>query len=324
MTQAPAPGSWPDYPEGDVELAKIRYQAEVARQRLTAPAPPDPWPSYPPTDDAHGDMAKALYDVRLKQHTAEDDQFLELARLRHETDIALMRGYHETVRTVAKEAIGGADRLPQLVIGSAGAIITIYTGLLGLVFAAGGRALPARALIPALFLGGAIALATGYAAYLTKRRETEFATADTVWSNAAAYTNGFLAWVDAAIRARANLLRASVMALGIGLLFLPGAFVDFRTAPGADAAGDAQPATEWPTPASGDAAVQGELEQILFAAQVQETAERRAAGFESDQSPQSVELPFAPVPAMEAIAWTLAVLLGYVFVVRTATWKEQT
>jgi hypothetical protein len=193
-------------------------------------------------------------------------------------------------------------------------------GLLGLVFAVNARSLPTRALIPALFLGAAIGLATGYAAYLSKRKATAFQTEDHVWQNAVAHTNGFLDWIDAAVQARANLLRASVWALGLGILFLPSAFVEVHESSSSTPPPSPSIAIAWPSPSAAEPSLQADLEKILFEAQVKETASERDEIRKTAASPEPAAIMVGPlrVSIAEAGLWALAAVFGSLLVVRTA------
>jgi hypothetical protein len=271
---------------------------------IEPPPPPPHLPPYPPLDTHYADLVKAAYDVELKRATADQDAIDAQNALLDQTDVALVREFHESVRDVAKTALANADALPQLVITAAGAIVTLYTGVLALVFAAGGNALPARALIPALFLGGAVALATGYAGYITKVGATNFMPDDHVWPNAVAHTNGFTAWINAAINSRAGLMRGAVFALALGVLFLPSAFINVQVAvpigtPGMNAAESLAP---WPSPPTVDARVTGDVQKTLYQAQVAEVAQQRSAALKSS-SANSFDLG-------DVLLWGAAIVLG--------------
>jgi len=347
---------WPDYPDatpGTIDLAKIRYEAEVsevAKERTASSPPTAPdgwpefpnritddaakavyaaqveearsrrksdiapanvpagWPEYPRYDERYAELSKLLYDAEVKRRAAPYELIDGYSKLEDTTDVGLMQNFHETIREIAKGAIAGADRLPQLIITAAGAIVTLYTGLLGLVFAAGGETLPSRALIPALFLGLSIALATGYAAYLTNRDPTNFDTADGVWQNASAHTNAIVTWINSAIEQRATLLRLAVVALGLGVLFLPSAFVDLREAAQPDAQ---ETSVSWPAVFATSAESLVEQEKALFEAQVSEAAKLREAQLtaERDLVPVTYELPglHTKVPVADVFLWSIAI-----------------
>ncbi len=310
------PPEWP-LPEDDaahVPLQQVVLQARVdeiaaARASGTPLDLPD-LPSYPPTDAVRGDLAKAAYDVRLKRATSAEDAAAAQDALLAQTDVALVRGFHESVRDVAKGALEHADGLPQLVITASGAVVTLYTGVLALVYAAASRPLPARGLIPALFLGGAVAFAVGYAGFITDTHPTtKISPSGHVWPNANAYTNGFVDWINTAIGARASLMRASVLFLALGVAFLPSAFVDFTATATSVPPGQSAQLPAWPTATSDDPSAAADLEKILYQAQVAEAAAERTAAAARALTPTTVRGPVG-FPLIEEVLWLAAGAAG--------------
>jgi len=108
-------------------------------------------------------------------------------------------------------------------------IVTLYTGVLGFVFgfAEGGTDLPPTALIPAFFLGGSVALAAFYVAYIGRQLPTAGPKPSTSFRVLAERRlTAFTEWASALALARAAFLRASVFALVFGVVFLPVPFTD--------------------------------------------------------------------------------------------------
>jgi hypothetical protein len=135
--------------------------------------------------------------------------------------------------------------------------------------------LPLRGTIPAVFLGLAIALATAYLALLTHPPNPSDQDDSTAWptgggtvrEDAQERTGSYIEYVRATTRQRSNLLTAGVVSLGLGVAFLPVAFLDLG------AGGKATPAISWP---SGPTQVASpELLKILYQAQVAEVAQQR-------------------------------------------------
>jgi hypothetical protein len=308
------PPEWPtvDSDHEHIPLQQVVLQAqvdEIAGERASSASPElEDLPDYPPPDALRGDLAKAAYDVRLKRATNAEDAARAQDDLLAQTDVALTREFHEDVRAVAKTALEHADSLPQLIITASGAVVTLYTGVLALVFAASSRPLPPRGLIPAVFFGLSVALATSYAGYITRSRPTNFAPAGHVWPNAIAHTNGFIDWINSAINARASTMRAAVLFLGLGVAFLPSAFIDLTATTSAPIVQSAQlPA--WPSVSSPDPSVDGELQKILYQAQVTEAAAQRADAATKAETATSVEDPWG-APAVEEILWLAAIAAG--------------
>jgi hypothetical protein len=124
------------------------------------------------------------------------------------------------------------------------------------------RPLPARGVIPAFFLGLAVVCASYFIAWLpdADAKADEAGAGDTQSEKLA---NTFIAWVTRAALARHKWLRASVVALAAGLLFLPAPFLSFGTSHNTAAA-----RTAWPQPQDAAPASNLELRKILYQAEV--------------------------------------------------------
>jgi len=109
---------------------------------------------------------------------------------------------------------------------SAGAIGGAYTGILALTFALDVNPLPARGIIPTIFLGLAIVLATGFLAYVSGPDTTaEAHSSGTLDSRQRERRNAFIRWVGAPFVPRSFLLQASIFSLAFGVAFLPAPYV---------------------------------------------------------------------------------------------------
>jgi hypothetical protein len=254
---------------------------------VTAPsdqetAVPEPWP-YAPAD-ASGwptaadcakspEFAKALCEAKLEVRKKRTDAEIDRAKAERAVDLAVEQAYYQAVIDVAKGAIDRSRASAEVVQKAAAAIVTLYTGILALAFAANAHPLPFRALFAALFLGLAVALSTAFLAYLPEPHAGDNGTtaepepSDVSESNKTVAT--FVLWTRAAAIDRAYPLRASVLALAAALLFLPAPFVQ---------KGSAQtpaPKINWPGAPTevGDP----QLRRILYRAQVKEAADARNA-----------------------------------------------
>lgn len=141
----------------------------------SAPAPP----SLPLNSDATlADLTKSLYSEQLeawleqyKQQLSDKAAETALAAARADTrraaDTTLVQALHAAYISTAQNAIDRSLTRVNVVTASIGAVTTIYTGLLALVYAAksdSGKPLTGTAIIPAIFLGVALLLVTVYAA----------------------------------------------------------------------------------------------------------------------------------------------------------------
>jgi hypothetical protein len=149
-------------------------------------------------------------------------------------------------------AFGGFERArfaADSVAKAAAAIGTVYAGILALVFATDGEALPLRAVIAPVFLGLALVLSAAYLAFFGPVYQT------TAWAAPDAPTfaertkqrNDYLIQrVQKVVIRRSGVLRASVVALGVGLVAIALPFVsDFSPAA---LATDESAEVAWPIP----------------------------------------------------------------------------
>ena len=174
--------------------------------------------------------------------------------------------YFEAAFEVAKGSVDRARAGAEFVEKAAAAIVTIYTGALAVAFSVADNPLPLRGLIPATFLGLAVALAAFYLAYPSVDVKWSTVPTGAKKSDPVAWFTAFQAWMRGIVLRRSNLLRASLMALLFGVLFLPTPFVKVKTKP-------ATPPQRvgWPAPPSNNIQVQ----KILYQARVSEVAKLR-------------------------------------------------
>lgn len=205
-----------------------------------------------------------------------------------DADRASATAFSEAILTVAKGGIDRARGSAEFVQKGATAIFALYTGALTLAFSVTSNPLPARGILPSLFLGFAILLATAYLAFLTrgdrvKDPEDAAGTAQAQLNR----TRTFVAWTNTSVLNRAPLLRCAVVALGIGVVALPAPFLTppshQQVAEVVCSVGQEKDPTTgvclsaWPTVPTGVAA-DAPLRQKLYEAQLAEvTASRESA-----------------------------------------------
>lgn len=147
-------------------------------------------------------------------------------------DPALDKLGHEKLYEAMLATAGGAiDRArsgAQWVETAAAAIIGIYTGVLAAVFVGDSDPLPARGIVPAIFLATSVMLAAFYLAFLTRGRDVAMPNLDSVPDSARrlqAHVASYVEWISAAVTNRQAFLRGAVVSLAFGVLFLPLPFV---------------------------------------------------------------------------------------------------
>jgi hypothetical protein len=233
-----------------------------------------PWPFK--RSDQHGwpaplggrpkDQDKKIWEAKLEVRKKRTDQEIAEAKVELEGDLALEQQYYQAVLDVAKGSIDRARAGAEAVQKAAVAIVALYTGVLGLAFSVAERPLPFRALFAAFLLGLAVVMATAFVAYLPDPREADDkrVAADQELSPADQRAARFIRWSREVALKRRKWLRASVVALGASLFFLPAPFVVIGGS-------EVQPAASeisWPPEPAEPANL--ELKKILYTAQVAE------------------------------------------------------
>jgi len=140
-----------------------------------------------------------------------------------ETDLraAIQAAYIEVQKAKIDRTFRSADAVTR----AAGAIATIYTGLLALVYSVGStppRPLPARGVAPAVFLALAFFFSVVNVGFIRRsgRRVDILESAET-WKQQQVRLVRLLQWVDRGALQRAWALRAGIVCLGAGVALLP-------------------------------------------------------------------------------------------------------
>ncbi|MFF0342828.1 hypothetical protein [Kribbella sp. NPDC004875] len=235
--------------------------------------------------------ARAADQTRLEAGLAELAATAAADRAEAKADLdadrASAAAFNDAVMTVAKGGIDRARASAEFVQKAATAIFALYTGALTLAFSVTDNPLPARGILPSLFLGFAILLATAYLAFLTKGDKVKDpADASGTLQAQLNRARTFVQWTNTSVLNRAPLLRCAVVALGIGVVSLPAPFL---TPPSHHAVADVvcsadqqkDPTTgaclaAWPSIPAGNAA-DATLRQKLYEAQLAEVTTSRAA-----------------------------------------------
>jgi hypothetical protein len=205
--------------------------------------PPEGWTDPPSKYEKKDfvDQMKALYQAELDAIAArtqaevdreakEEDEDWQLRKADWDSEIALYKAIHDARVEVAKGAIARGQAGAEFVRNAAASIVTLYTGILGLVFglAEGAKPLPGTAVVPAIFLGFALASAAFYVAFLTRAPSVDPPKPSSLLRVVAERRlNVFVDWVSHLALSRVFWLHAAVIALSFGVLFLPAVFTSF-------------------------------------------------------------------------------------------------
>ena len=178
------------------------------------------WPT--PSDSG---QALELYKAKLEARKAERARLDALDDSAQKQTDQLLVAIHAAYIEVTKAGIDRSLTRATYLTTAAGSIVTLYTGLLALVYSVAVKPplpLPARGLVPALFIASAFVFSAAYVAFL--RRHT--------WRGRPlpAGLGGdideqrlvtYIAWVSASVQQRAWAIRIAVISLGIGVAWLP-------------------------------------------------------------------------------------------------------
>jgi hypothetical protein len=249
------------------------------------------WP--PPGSSTDGE--KALYEAKLEARKKRLDAEIARTAAEKNADLALEKAYVEAVFAAASASTARIRASGETVEKAAAAIVTLYTAILAVAFSVTENPLPFRAMFPAVLLGLALVLSVAFVAYIPKgpapgRPEGDVGSGD--------LANDFVDWTELAALKRAYWLRASVLALGFSLFFLPAPFVGEIGMPGEvdlpligtvdipwveDERGEAvqlsgktaEATVDWPTDADVAGVTPIALKKVLFEAQVEEAKKAR-------------------------------------------------
>jgi hypothetical protein len=265
------------------------------------PVDPSDTFGWPPAPD--GDGEKALYGAKLDARKKRLDADVARAAAETNADLALEKAYFDAVLAATSTSTARIRASGETVEKAAAGIVTLYTAILAIAFSVTENPLPFRAMFPAVLLGLALVLSVAFVAYIPKgyapsRPEGALSAAD--------LANDFVDWSERTALKRAYWLRASVLALGLSLFFLPAPFVgeigapdkldlphfgtvdipwiepNEETASRGDSSQVSTPpnassdaAFEWPTDEDVADVKPIALKKILYAAQVEEAKKKR-------------------------------------------------
>jgi hypothetical protein len=227
-------------------------------------------PASVPTDKK-GEWEKAVFDAKLKRVEAS-----------YAAENAIDAEFFKSVFAVAQGSIDRARAGADTVQKAAAAIAALYTPLLGVVFSVSDNPLPSRGVIPVLFLGLAILSSTAYLAYQTRAAAVGvLEPKGSTFERNIERARSFIEWTRKAADHRSYLLKVGVVALAVGIAFLPAPFVSFQI--GSDTKDEESAAataitipTEpvWPEVGT-EAGDEPLLQRVLYRAKVAEVAKLR-------------------------------------------------
>jgi len=109
---------------------------------------------------------KAQQDATVKQDQAMTVMYNAWSTANRDADASNLAKFHDTMTTLAIGSVDRARAGAELVQKASAALVTLYTGVLALVFSVTNNPLPPRGVLAPVFLGLAVVLSTAYIAYL--------------------------------------------------------------------------------------------------------------------------------------------------------------
>ena len=314
--------------EARLELATKTFDAAVARRAAERQAV---------IAERRARSDAAIAEVAAEQAFHRSEAAAEAAADRaeahadYDADRAASTAFNGAMVDVAKAAIdrarGGADFVQK----AATAVFALYTGALTLAFSVSDAPLPARGILPSLFLGMAIVLSSGYLAYLTRAESVpDPDPADGTPQAQLEYTRTFLSWIAGSVMNRSYFLRSAVVALGLGVVVLPAPFLALpsaTTTPTCEQGQELDPTANvclpaWPAPPAGTGTDQA-LRQKLYETQLAETAAaRQAARKGATAPPDDTKVMLEVLVAGLAVVLLLPLLVTLVERLAGAIWSR--
>jgi hypothetical protein len=227
----------PNEPDAKKELATIHYQALVnaaAERRKTAVEAKvaaqkllDDRENTARSNDFEREKAATEAQVDRDAATqAEADKRLDNDIA---SEAALVKSVHDAYLSLAQGALDRAMKRAEFLTAVVTGLTAIYTGVLGFTFssAAGNTPLPARGLLPGIFLGLALVLASTYVAFIRAYgKSRQLLPSGLGGQLAQERLVTFFDWTFSGVLRRAWALRLSVVSLAVAVALLPIPFVD--------------------------------------------------------------------------------------------------
>lgn len=263
-----------------------------------------------PTTDGSPEQELEAFKARLAETAAARARADSSDPRLDDVDARFFDAYYNVLCGQVSQSRSAAETVQR----AAAAVSALYGTALGVAFSVTNNPLPARAIMPLLFLGLAIVTSTVYLSWQGGGRpitgthpERE---SDSFLRNRG-YIVDFAGIVADYVYRRVRWLRAAIVALAAGLILLPVPFVqvDTRdtpvlTPPPGGAAGVASVSPAWPAvDATQPAGTDPQLRATLYAYQVAEVARERQRQF--DRAAKARPAPSLRVSWLPETGWVL-------------------
>lgn len=275
---------------------------------------PPPWP----TPNGTADQQLELFKMCLAE-TAEQRARLGSPGPRADPiDDRFFAAYYEVLRGRIEQSRQSAETVQR----AAAAISGLYGVALGVAFSVTNNPLPARGVIPLLFLGLAIVSSTVYLSWQGGARGLMATTSPELQTGSFARQRAFIVDFQVLVadfmRRRLGWLRAAIVSLAFGLVLMPVPFVQIDTgdAPQTDVSMSITQLIDTIDPPWPDASVSGNgVQTALMESQLAEIARLRQLQLDRElesQRPAAVRLSWLPELGWLMLTLVLLGMLGAV------------
>lgn len=204
------------------------------------------WPQPPEVSQSDSREPRLmLYKAQLDAHAADrerlarqnEDERVRLAEADEARRAAAYEAHYSVLKALVDARLAAisastdrAAKAAEFCRNAAAAVVTLYTGLLGLAFSAkDGTPVTATGAAPSIFLAASLALATAYAAFVTKGRGTPLPEPHSALAlDEERRLDAYAEWVNELVSRRSWALRSAVLCLGAGALLLPVPFLGWQ------------------------------------------------------------------------------------------------
>lgn len=215
------PLPWPDLPEIKskdrkevIELKKSLYQAKLD--------------IYKAQQQAIFDIEKARKLAAIEEEAADKLATVERVKAAYSHEYALEQAIHNAYVDVAKQQVAAPGNKAEFVQKASTAISAAYVAVVGLSFGIGehNKVLPLSGLLPTIFLGLSIFLATAYTAYISDPGTTlEESSEGTLPGHQRERRNTFIIWAQSVALGRRKILHSAIISLGFAIGYLPAPYL---------------------------------------------------------------------------------------------------
>ena len=219
---------------------------------------------------------------RSRAAMSADAEAIRLAEVDEQVDQEARAKFYEKLYDLSASTVDRSRAAAEVVQKSAAAIVTVYSGILAVVFTVTGNPFPLRGLLTPTFIGISIACSAAYSGFVGSGDKFTFVAPLDRSLVSQRELRGFIRYslfsdiaTNLSMR-RIWLLHTSVAALAVGVIFIVAPFIDLRPEGNPDGARSLEAGRNLSAgPSPPPSAASNETGRILYQKQVEEVAEVR-------------------------------------------------